>query len=187
MRAHPAHGGFLRKLLRAFWVVLAVLFLIEAWLWDHLEPVVARVVALIPWQGVKSALVRLIARLSPEATLVVFALPFILLLPLKFLEVWLIVKQQWIGAVLVLVLAKLLGLGVTAFIFEVTRDKLLQMAWFRRVCEFLMWARDWAHRKVEPVTRRFRKWRHVLQPRQSGRFFAHLMRVRRRMRAAAAS
>ena len=83
------------------------------------------------------------------------------------LTVWLIVQQQWIGAILVLVLAKLLGLGVTAFIFEVTKDKLLQMAWFRRVYEFFIWAREWAHRKVDPVARRLRKWRHVLQPRQS--------------------
>jgi hypothetical protein len=187
MRPHPAGDGFLRKLVRAFWIVLAVLFLIEAWLWDHLEPVVARIVALIPWQGVKTTLARLIARLSPEATLVVFVVPFIALLPLKFLEVWLVVKQQWLGAIVVLVLAKLLGLGVTAFIFEVTRDKLMQMAWFRRVYEFFMWLRQWSHQKVEPVMRRLRKWRHVLQPRQSGRFFAHLMRVRRRMRAAAAS
>src|SRR5580704_7061589 len=145
MRTHQADASILRKLVRAVWVVLAVLFLIEAWLWDHLEPVVARVVGLIPWQGLKSALVRLIARLSPEATLIVFVVPFILLLPLKFLEVWLIIRQQWIGAIIVLVVAKLVGLGVTAFIFEVTRDKLLQMAWFRRVYEFFIWLRDWAH------------------------------------------
>jgi hypothetical protein len=187
MRSGTAAQSILHKLARTFWVVLAVLFLIEAWLWDHLEPIVARVVAFIPWQGLKSALVRLIARLSPQATLVVFVIPFILLAPLKFLEVWLIVKQRWIGAILVLVLAKLVGLGVTAFIFEVTRDKLLQMAWFRRVYEFFIWLRAWAHQKVEPVTRRLRKWRHVLRPRQPGRFFAHLMRIRRRMRAAAAS
>jgi hypothetical protein len=124
-------------------------------------------------------------RLSPELTLVVFVVPFILLLPLKFLEVWLIVQQQWIGAIIVLVVAKLLGLGVTAFIFEVTRDKLMQMAWFRRVYEFFVWLRQWAHERVEPVARRLRKWRHVLKPRQSGRFFTHLMRIRRRMRAAA--
>jgi hypothetical protein len=187
MPSRPANSGFLRGLVRAFWVVLAVLFLIEAWLWDHLEPIIARIVGLIPWQGVKTVLARLIARLSPEATLVIFVVPFLALMPLKFLEVWLLVKHQWIGAILVLVLAKLLGLGVTAFIFEMTRDKLLQMAWFRRVYEFFMWLRGWAHEKVEPVMRRLRKWRRVLQPRRSGRFFAHLMRVRRRMRAAAAS
>ena len=50
---------------------------------------------------------------------------------------------------MILVLAKLVGLGVTAFIFEVTKDKLLQMAWFRRVYAFFLWARDWAHEKVD--------------------------------------
>src|SRR5664279_1053652 len=34
--------------LRTLWVILALLFLLEAWLWDHLEPIVARVVDLIP-------------------------------------------------------------------------------------------------------------------------------------------
>jgi hypothetical protein len=38
----------LRRLLQPFWVLLAIVFLIEAWLWDHLEPIVARVVAAIP-------------------------------------------------------------------------------------------------------------------------------------------
>ena len=86
-----------------------------------------------------------------------------------------------------LVVAKLVGLGVTAFIFEVTRDKLMQMAWFRRVYEFFVWRARWAHQKVEPAMRRLRKWRYCCGPVRSGRFFTHLMRVRRRMRAAAAS
>src|SRR6267378_1277892 len=200
MPSRPADGSVLRKLVRAFWVVLAVLFLIEAGLWDHLEPVVARVVAFIPWQGVKSALVRLVARLSPEATLVVFVVPFILLLPLKFLEVWFLAHRQWVATIAVLVLAKLVGLGVTAFIFEVTKDKLLQMAWFRRLYEFFLWARHWAHEKimpitqrlrewsrqtVDPVAQRLRRWRRLLQPRHAGRLLQRLMRIRRRMRAAA--
>jgi hypothetical protein len=187
MRPRPADGTTQRKFVRAFWMVLAILFLIEAWLWTHLEPIVARAVALLPWQGMKSALTRLIARLSPQATLIVFAVPFVLLMPLKFLEVWMIVNRQWIGAIIVLVLAKLVGFGVTAFIFEVTKEKLLGMAWFRRVYERFIWLREWAHQKVEPVARRLRKWRHVLRLRQSGRFIAQLMRVRRRMRVAAAS
>ena len=37
-----------RHLLRPLWVLLALLFFVEAWLWDHLQPVVARIVALIP-------------------------------------------------------------------------------------------------------------------------------------------
>jgi hypothetical protein len=177
----------LRALVRGFWVILAVLFLIEAWLWTHLEPVVERLVALIPWQGIKAEFVRLIAGLSPPATLVVFAIPFFLLMPVKFLEVWLIVTQQWIAAMIVLVLAKLVGVGLTAFIFEATKDKLLQMAWFRRVYDYVIWLRAWAHQKVDPITRRLRKWRLVLWHFHSGRFTLRLLRVRRRMRLAAAS
>ena len=50
-----------------------------------------------------------------------------------------------------LVFAKLLGLGVTAFVFDVTRDKLLQLAWFRRMYDWFMWLRDWAHAQTEPI------------------------------------
>jgi hypothetical protein len=190
MRARPGNARNarpLRTLVRGCWVVLAVLFLIEAWLWGHLEPVVERLVALIPWQGLKATLVRVIARLSPQLTLVVFAIPFFLLMPVKFLEVWLIVKQKWIAAAIVLVMAKLVGVGLTAFIFEATKDKLLQMAWFRQVYDFFIWLRAWAHQKVDPITRRLRKWRHVLRHLHSGRFAVRLLRVRRRMRVAVAS
>jgi len=130
--------------------------------------------------------VRAIARLLPAATLAVFVIPFIMLSPLKFLEAWLIVTQRWINAVAALVLTKLLGVGVTVFIFEATKDKLLQMVWFPRVYAFFIWLRQWAHQKVQPVARRLRIWRHVLRLRPSGRFIARLMRVRRRMCVAAA-
>ena len=43
----------LRRLLQPIWILLAVVFLIEAWLWDHLEPIVARVVEQIPLRAFK--------------------------------------------------------------------------------------------------------------------------------------
>ena len=43
----------LRRLLQPIWVLLAVIFLIEAWLWDHLEPIVAWAVVKIPLQSFK--------------------------------------------------------------------------------------------------------------------------------------
>ena len=190
----------MKRLARAFWVIVALLFLFEAWLWDRLAPIVARIVGVIPWGWIKPALVRLVDRLSPQATLIVFVVPFIVLLPLKFLEFWLLAHRQWGATILVLVLAKLVGLGVTAFIFEVTKDKLLQMAWFRRVYAFFLWARGWAHEKIAPITkllrewsdrtikpiaRRLRRWRWVLYSRRGGRFIERLMRIRRRLRAAA--
>jgi hypothetical protein len=191
----------MRRLARAFWVILALLFQLEAWLWDHLQPIVARIVSGIPWGRIKPALAALISRLSPQATLVVFVIPFILLLPLKFLEFWLLAHRQWPAGVVVLILAKLVGLGVTAFIFEVTKDKLLRMAWFCRVYESFLWARCWAHDKVEPIRRRLREWSHevarpvarhlrgwrrMLRPQHASRFLERIMRIRRRMRAGSA-
>ena len=45
----------MRRLLQPLWILLAIIFLIEAWLWDHLEPIVAAVVAaLIPLRTFKA-------------------------------------------------------------------------------------------------------------------------------------
>jgi hypothetical protein len=174
--------------------------LFEAWLWDVLEPIVARIVNVIPWGRIKPAIIRMVERLSPQMTLVVFAIPFLVLLPVKFLEYWLLAHRQWISAIAVLVAVKLVGLGLTAFIFDATKDKLLQMAWFRRLYEFFLWARAWAYEKIEPtrqrlrewsrevivpVRRRLRRWRRMLQSRNG--LLQRVMRIRRRMRGAAPS
>ena len=101
-----------RTWLRPFWIVLALLFLAEAWLWDHLEPIVARIVNVIPWGRLKAQLARLIENLPPWAVLFIFAIPFIAMLPLKFLEVYFLATRNWLGAILVIVFVKLVGLGI---------------------------------------------------------------------------
>jgi len=169
-----------RYLLRPLWVVLALLFLMEAWLWDHLQPVVAKLVALIPLEALKRAIARAIAGLPPWAVLFVFAVPLIALLPLKVLEVYFLATRNWLGAVAVILFVKLAGLGITAFIFDVTRDKLMQMAWFRRVYGWVMWARDWAHAQTEPIRRRIRQYVRLLKPKRAGTVLRRLMRLRRR-------
>jgi hypothetical protein len=169
-----------RKLLRPLWVILALLFLLEAWLWDHLEPIVARVVNLIPWGRIKVRLAQLIDNLPPYVALGVFIVPFIVFLPLKFLGVYFLAQSHWLAAGIVLILAKLLGLGVTAFVFDATRDKLLQMDWFRRMYEWFMWARDWAHAQTEPIRVRVRQIVWLLKPERAGRTLRRFMRLRRR-------
>ncbi len=170
----------MRRLLRPLWIVLALLFLLEAWLWDHLEPIVARVVNVLPWGRLKGWIKRAIENLPPWAALGVFVVPFLVLLPLKFLEFYLIATHNWLGAGVVLVLAKLLGLGVTAFVFDATRDKLLQMAWFHRLYDWVIWARDRAHEITEPVRERLRRMAWLLKPQRAGRFLRRLMRLRRK-------
>src|SRR3974390_463074 len=146
----------LRRLLQPLWVLLAIIFLIEAWLWDHLEPVVARVVAVIPLRAFKQWLAERVDTLSPAMTLIVFIVPVIPLFPLKMVGVWLLMQQYWLSAVTTILFAKMLGVGVTAFVFDVTRPKLLEMAWFEKLYESILALRAKCSAMVEPIKEKIR-------------------------------
>jgi len=144
----------LRRLLQPLWIVLAIIFLIEAWLWDHLEPIVARVVSAIPLQTFKQWLSERVDELSPAMTLVVFIVPVIPLFPLKLVGLWLLTHDYWTSAIFTIMFAKFLGVGVTAFVFDVTRPKLLEMPWFEKLYEFILSLRAKAAALVDPIKAR---------------------------------
>jgi hypothetical protein len=87
-------------------------------------------------------------------TLIVFIVPVIPLFPLKLIGLWLLAHEYWISAMATIIFAKFLGVGVAAFVFDVTRDKLLEMAWFERVYDFIIALRGKAKALVDPVKRR---------------------------------
>jgi hypothetical protein len=147
----------MRRLLQPFWVLLAVIFLIEAWLWDHLEPIVAAVVARVPLRAFKTWLAERVDTLSPAMTLIVFIVPVIPLFPLKLIGLWLLANEYWVSAILTIIFAKFLGVGVAAFIFDVTRDKLLEMAWFEKLYDFIIGLRTKAAALVEPIKLRIKE------------------------------
>ena len=146
----------MRRLLQPVWVLLAVIFLIEAWLWDHLEPIVAWVVALIPMRTFKQWLTERVDTLSPAMTLIVFIVPVIPLFPLKMAGLWLLTHEYWVSAILTIIFAKFLGVGVAAFVFDVTRPKLLEMDWFEKIYDFVMALRARAHALVDPIKRQIK-------------------------------
>lgn len=174
----------MRRWLKPLWILLAILFLVEAWLWDHLEPIVARIVAVVPWHRFKALLARLIARLSPGATLLVFVVPVAVIVPFKVLGLWLVAEGYWMHAAGMLLLAKLAGLGTTAFVFDACRDKLLQLVWFRLLYESLIALRDWAHGMVDPIMHKIRRLIWLSRPQRAGRFFRRIVRIRRYVRRA---
>ncbi|QWG18680.1 hypothetical protein KMZ68_01920 [Bradyrhizobium sediminis] len=147
----------MHRLLQPLWVLLAIIFLIEAWLWDHLEPVVAWVVERIPLREFKHWLAERIDTLSPAMTLIVFIVPVIPLFPLKLFGLWLLTHEYWLSAITTIVFAKFVGVGVTAFIFDVTRPKLLEMEWFEKLYELVLTLRAKAAALVDPIKRRIRE------------------------------
>ena len=144
----------LRRLLQPLWVLLAIIFLIEAWLWDHLEPIVAWAVSILPLRAFKQWLADRVDSLSPAMTLIVFIVPVLPLFPLKLIGMWLLMHEHWMSAIFTILFAKLLGVGVTAFVFDVTKSKLLEMGWFEKMYDFIIETRAKAKALVDPIKAR---------------------------------
>ena len=79
------------------------------------------------------------------------------LFPLKLVGLWLLAHEYWLAATIVIVLGKFVGVGVTAFIFDVTRAKLLEMGWFRKTYHFILVLRAKAAALVNPIKQRIRE------------------------------
>jgi len=174
----------MRRLLQPFWVLLAVIFLIEAWLWDHLEPIVARVVAWIPLRAFKAWLAERVDTLSPAMTLIVFIVPVLPLFPLKLVGLWLLANEYWASAIAMIIFAKFVGVGVTAFIFDVTRSKLLEMRWFERLYESVLMVRAKAAALVDPIIVRIKEVLRAGGDGWSARMFRLIQRFRKSVREA---
>jgi hypothetical protein len=112
---------------------------------------VAAVVAALPLRAFKAWLAERVDSLSPAMTLIVFIVPVIPLFPLKLVGFWLLAHEYWTSAILTIIFAKVLGVGVAAFVFDVTRPKLLEMAWFEKLYEFVLALRARAMALVEPI------------------------------------
>ena len=174
----------MRRLTRPLLILIAIVFLIEAWLWRHLGPVVVRVVARIPLRAVKAWTAGALRKLPPPAALVVFIVPVVALFRSSCLAFGCWPTSNGSAPAVVLVFAKLVGVAITAFVFEVTKPKLLRMAWFRWLYEHVMAWLDWAHRLVDPTKHRIRRLIRVLRAKQTGRALRLLWRIRRRVQAA---
>jgi len=192
----------MRRLTRPFWIFVALVFLFEAWLWEHLRPVVAWIVDRIAWARFKAWVANAIGHLGPYPTLLVFLIPVALLVPLKFVALWMLARGSWLGAMATLVFAKVVGMGVAAFILDLTRPKLLQLPWFRWFDQHVLYwlarahalvdpikieIRNWMRRELQPLRRRLRRLAWLMRPRRAGRFMRRLARIRRLAQTSAAA
>jgi hypothetical protein len=142
--------------LRAFWrlarpalrtalqVLLALLIVLEEWGWRPLADLLGKLARWRPWAQVEYA----IARLPPYAALFAFALPSGLLLPLKFLALFLVAKGQLVLAALLFAGAKVVATALVARLFVLTQPALMQIEWFAWLYDRFM---PWKEALVEYV------------------------------------
>jgi hypothetical protein len=138
-------------LIRAFWFALAVIFLIESWIWDHVRDWLRQLERALGLERIEPWLAGVVEKLSPPMTLALFAVPMLGVLPFKVAALALLAKGHVFLGVLFIFLVKSLTLGVEAFLFDICRDKLLQMPWFARLYSIVLDARAWASLLVKPL------------------------------------
>ena len=140
-----------RKISKPFWFLLALLFLLEAWLWDLLVPPIRALIEKIGWQAIKEKLGLWLVSLPHWMIVCIFILPDTILLPVKLGGLWLAVQGHVILGTGIFIVAKTVSLGTTVLLFELCRDRLLELDWFRWVYEKIEAARAWARAQTEPI------------------------------------
>jgi hypothetical protein len=128
----------------ALQIVLALLILLEEWGWRPLADLLGRLARWRPWARLETA----IARLPPYGALFVFVVPSALLLPLKFLALFLVAQGQLVLAALLFAGAKVVATALVARLFMLTQPALMQIGWFAWAYDTIM---PWKEALVERV------------------------------------
>jgi hypothetical protein len=119
----------LKKLLHSIiGTFIALVLMFEEWGWEQLNVLFARLARIPPWAWIE----RKIAQLSPRASLLVFGVPLLLMLGVKFLALFIFGRGQVAWGLVLLLTAKLVGTALLARLFQITRPALLKLPWFGR-------------------------------------------------------
>lgn len=110
---------------------LALLIVFEEWGWEPL----ARLMACIARLPLLAWAERRIGALPSYAALALFALPWLLLLPLKLFALWLIGNGHVLLGAAAVSAAKIAGTAVVARLFTLTKPTLMRLPWFASVYE----------------------------------------------------
>jgi hypothetical protein len=137
----PYHAGMTRamttartRLFAPLVHLAALVLLLEEWCWDA----GARLGAGLARWPLLAAIEARVRLLPPYGALCLFALPGLLLLPVKLLALVAIAHGHAISGVATIVIAKLGGAAVVARLYALTLPTLLAVGWFARCHDWFM-------------------------------------------------
>ena len=130
--------------------IFALALLFETWIWNRLNAALRAFVEFIPWTQLKARIAAVINLLPAPAALLLFVIPLVFVEVMSFFSVVLFATGHFILGAVAYVGIKILGLGLVAAIFDLTRDKLMTMPAFVYCYEKVMAFHDYAHHLVEP-------------------------------------
>jgi len=150
--------------------VIAVVFLIELWLWNGLK----RGMALLGQLPVLRQLEHWIAGLPPAGAALMFVAPATLILPIKLFALKMIMGGHLLQGAGVILAAKLAATALFARVYVLTQPALMRVQWFVRLHAAVLRWRVWVYRQIEShplwraLRRRMLRWRAELEA-QRGR------------------
>lgn len=168
----------MRRIKKALWVLVALAFLLEAWLWERLAPLLAWAAGLAPWVRMRVRIVAALERLPPWAALLLFAVPFLIVEPMKLVALWILAQGRITAAIVTFAVAQLAAAGVSVFLFDALRPKLMSIGWFAMLWGQVIRLHVWALEQTRPLRQALGE----IMARLRGDSDGFLLRFQRRLR-----
>ena len=144
---------------------LALVFLFETWVWRKLVAFARALAEWLPWAPFRDAARRFVARAPAFVAVVLFGVPLLVSELGAFVSVVTMATGHVFAGVALYILMKIFGLFLIPVIFEITREKLMTLAWFVWLYERFEALHAMASRFVAPYKARAREMlRALLQP-----------------------
>ncbi len=124
--------------------LLAILLIIEEWLWDFLT---ALGHSLSQWLNLKQ-FEQWLSQTTPSTALIVLSIPMLIVLPINIIAFVLIGNGLILQGILMEMVAKLLGTLLVARVFALTKQQLLTFDFLRLVYSTIIRWLHWAHEKI---------------------------------------
>jgi len=146
-----------RRAPRALVLALALAFLFETWIWDQVVAAAMRIAALVNWAAIRAALRRIIDPLPVWVALLLFGVPFVVAEGGAFFCVLFAATGHVVAGAVGYTVIKILGFGLLAPIFDLTKPKLMTLPWFVFVYEKALLFHHFAQTLVAPYRRAARR------------------------------
>ncbi len=129
---------------RLLLTLLAILLIIEEWLWDALSACGHYLALWLRLERVELWL----TQTTPPMALLAFTIPVLIVTPINLAALSLLIHGLLLQGILLEVFAKLLGTLMVARVFKLTKPQLLTFAIIATVYHTVMGWLHWAHAKI---------------------------------------
>lgn len=124
--------------------VLAVILIIEEWLWDVLTSFGHLLIRSLRLEAVE----RWLSQLSPTSALIAVLIPLMIVTPINLAAFAMLARGMIIQGILLELVAKLLGTMLVARVFALTKPQLLTFRGIALIYSTIIRWLQWAHQKI---------------------------------------